>query len=185
MAIIFGAIMIVGLAYLLLMIFGSLEDPLNVDSTLEGTPVGDLLGLESAGEATGLGCSAIAAFLAGFGAVGLTGTLLGWNGLFVGAVAVAAGGLLGRGVVALLGYVYRQQSTSVYSSDQLIGMSARVTIDSPAGRTGEVIVENDQILKYPVQEINGSALHRNDIVEVVDVEGRFLRVKKKHSSASS
>jgi membrane protein implicated in regulation of membrane protease activity len=181
MVVIFSLIMMIGVAYLLLMIFSSIGDAFNVDSALESTGLDTLFGLDSpnVGEVSGLGCSAIAAFLAGFGAVGLTGTLAGWNLIVIVAISIGFGYVLGRGVVALLGYVHSQQSTSVFASHDLLGMPARVTIDSPAGKTGEVLIEGEQILKYPVKEVNGAALKRGDIVEVIDIDGRFLQVKKK------
>ena len=183
MAVLFGIIMLVGVAYLLLMILGGLGDAFNMDGALESTGLDALFGVDSpeVGEVSGLGCSAIAAFLAGFGAVGLTGVLAGWNMIVIVAVSIAFGYGLGRGVVALLRYVRAQQSTTVFSNRDLLGMPARVTIDSPAGKTGEVLIEGEQILKYPVKEVNGAALKRGDFVEIVDIEGRFLLVKKKRS----
>lgn len=180
---IFGLIMLIGIAYLLMMILGGIGDAFNMDGALESTGLDALFGLDSpdVGEVSGLGCSVIAAFLAGFGAVGLTGTLAGWNGVVILAAAVGFGYALGRGVSALLRYVRAQQSTSVYSNHDLVGSPARVTIDSPAGKTGEVLIEGEHILKYPVKEVNGAALKRGDIVDVVDIEGRFLQVKKKRS----
>lgn len=187
MEIIFGIIMLVGLAYLLLMIAGGGGESLDLgmDGVLESSPLGGLFGLESpdAGEAGGLGCGVIAAFLAGFGAVGLTGTLAGWNALVILGAALAFGLVLGRLVIGLLRFVIAQQGTRVFSSDDLIGLSGRVTIDSPAGKTGEVILEGEQVLKYPVKEVNDAPLKRGDIVEVVDIDGRFLRVKKKRTGS--
>ena len=81
--------------------------------------------------------------------------------------------------MTLLRFVYNQQSTSVYSSSDLIGMSARVTIDSPAGKTGEAIVEHGEVRKYSIQEINGAALKRGDTVEILEADSHILKVKKK------
>lgn len=183
MAVIFGVIMLIGIGYLLLMILGGVGDAFNMDGALESTGLDALFGVDSpdVGEVSGLGCSAIAAFLAGFGAVGLTGTLAGWNIFVIAAVSIGFGYGLGRGVAALLRYVRAQQSTRIFSSEDLLGMPARVTIDSPAGKTGEALIEGEQILKYPIKEVTGAALKRGDIVEVVNIEGRFLQVKKKHS----
>lgn len=183
MAVVFGIIMLVGIAYLLLMILGGIGDAFHLHGALDSTALDALFGVDSpeVGEVSGLGCSAIAAFLAGFGAVGLTGTLAGWNIVVIVVISLIFGYGLGRGVVALLRYVRAQQSTSVFSDRDLLGMPARVTIDSPAAKTGEVLIEGAQILKYPVKEVNGAALRRGDMVEVVDIEGRFLLVKKKRT----
>lgn len=185
MEIVFGGMMVVGLLYLLLMIFGGMSEALDfgVDGALESVGLDSVFGLAEvdAGEATGLGCSVLAAFLAGFGAVGLTGSVLNWSPLVLMALALLFGWLLARGVAVFMRFVFDQQSTEVYSIDTMIGKSARITIDSPAGKTGEAMIEDGQVLKYPVKEINGQALKRGDIVEVVDINGRFLQVKKKKS----
>lgn len=188
MEILFLIIMLVGLLYLLLMIFGGAVTviDIDIDSALESTGLDTVFGLDSAGggEASGLGCGVIAAFLAGFGAVGLTGSIGGWNPLAMLVAAVLFGWLLGRAIVALLRFVYAQQSTDVFRSETLIGQSARVTIDSPAGKIGEAMVEEGEIRKYPIKEMSGLALQRGDTVEIVDINGRFLRVKKKRHSES-
>lgn len=168
--------MLAGLAYLLLMIMGILNDTPDVDGVFEDNALGALFGV---GDAEGLGCSVIAAFMAGFGAVGLTGTLAGWNILIIFVSALVFGVILGRMVTTILRFVYNQQSTSVYSASDLIGMSARVTIDSPPGKTGEAIVEHGEVLKYSIQEINGAELRRGDIVEILEASGHVLKVKKK------
>lgn len=183
MELIFLAIMLLGVLYLLLMIFSGLGHVLDfgLDGLLEGTGIDALFGLDTADadEISGVGCSIIAAFLAGFGAVGLTGSLLNWSLPLIIIMALLFGVLVGRLGLRALRFVYAQQSTAVYSAQNLIGLSARITIDSPAGKTGEALIESGHILKYPVKEVSGVALKRGDTVEVVDVQGRFLHVKKK------
>ena len=178
---IFGGLMVFGLLYLLLMIFGSALELGDMDGLMESTGMDSVFGLDTpaAGEISGLGCSVIAAFLAGFGAVGLAGTLAGWS-LVVSLIgAVLIGLVFGRVVVQALLFVYRQQTESVGSIDRLIGESARVTIDSAPGKTGEAIIESGEITKYPIREINDAELRRGDTVEIVNVQGRVLQVKKK------
>ncbi len=183
MELIFLGIMLLGVFYLLLMIIsgvGELGD-FGVDHALDVTGLDTVFGLDTseASEASGLGCSVIAAFLAGFGVVGLVGSLLNWSLLVVIVIAAAFGLLLGRMVMRVLRFVYAQQATDVSSVHDLIGSSGRVTIHSGPGKTGEVLIESGQILKYPIKEINGAELKRGDTVEVVDVQGSFLHVKKK------
>jgi len=176
--------LIVGLLYLLLTSFGGLGDALDlgVDGAIEGTGIDTILGIDSgASDASGLGCIVIAAFMAGFGALGLTGMAAGWNLLLILVIAVLFGDASARGAGTVLKYAYSQQADSVdFSPQDLIGMSARVSINTPAGKTSEVVIETDKILKYPAQEINDNELKRGDIVEIVDVSGRFLRVKLKN-----
>lgn len=190
MTIFFGAILIFGMLYLLLMIFGGMGDALDfgVDGALDGTGVDVIFGIDSVEADAGdgnLGCNVIAAFLAGFGAVGLTGSLMGWNPVAITVVALASGWIFGRVVAIFLRYVYRQQYTDAFTIEDLIGETGRITIESAAGKTGEVIIEKGQIYKYPVKEINGEALHRGDNVLVISVDGRYLNVKRTNGAASA
>jgi membrane protein implicated in regulation of membrane protease activity len=172
MEFLFAGIMLAGLLYIVLSIVGLTDalDFINVD------------GAFGAADLDGLGCSLVAVFMAGFGALGLTGSLLQWNPILTLIAALAVGVVLGRVGMEVLRFVRKQQSAPVtFSSEDLIGQSGRVTIDSPPGKTGEVMVEADTIIKYAVKEINGAALQRGDVVEIVDVDGRVLRVKKKRS----
>ena len=166
----FGGVMLAGLVYLVLMIVG-LGDSLDLD--IEG-----FFGFESA-DADGIGCSAVAAFMAGFGALGLTGTLMGWNPIGTLLTAILIGLVIARVSMSALRFVYRQQSSPItFSAHDLIGKAGHATIDSAPGTTGEVLVEAQERHKYPVKEIDGAALKRGDRVTVVDVEGRYLRVRK-------
>ena len=182
MELLFLAVMVAGLAYLLLSIFGSMGDAINIDGVLDNTGIDALFGIDvGADDSSNLGCGVIAAFLAGFGAVGVTGTVNGWNVLLMLAVAVAFGWVLGRIMIRVMRFVNAQQSTAVFRNEDLIGTSARVTINSAAGKTGEAIVELGEIRKYAIKEINGAALQRGDTVEIVNINGRFLEVKKKRA----
>lgn len=162
---IFGAITLVGVLYFLYsLIFGDVGD---ADISVEADGDGDF------------GLMIVAAFLAAFGAFGLAGTLSGWGMPLTLGIAVIAGAVIGRGALALLRLVVRQQSTAVTSSDVLIGASGRVTIDAPAGTTTEVIIEDGYVAKYAAREVDSHALNRGDAVEIVNVENGTLYVKKK------
>jgi membrane protein implicated in regulation of membrane protease activity len=133
---------------------------------------------DASADVQGLGCMALAAFMAMFGGVGVVG-ILGerplWIILLVG-VAISYG--VARIVVEVLKYVQRQQGNEAFSTQDFIGKPARVTINSASGKTGEVMVEADRRLKYPVKEINGVALSRGDTVTIVGIDGRYLKVEK-------
>lgn len=161
---IFGVFTVIGVAYFLYTIF-------------LGGELGD--GADSGSDGSEFGFTIVAAFLAVFGAVGLLGWFSGWSlpVTLLAALVVALGA--GRGVMALLRLVMRQQSTSVTHIGDLIGESARVTIDTPPGTTGEVLVEGEYVGKYAIKEINGAALRRGDHVEIVDTSSGILQVKKK------
>lgn len=167
----FGGIMVVGLAYLILMIFGLADN-------LEFIDVDGVLGLEG-GAFDGFGCALIATFFAFFGAFGLTGTLMNWNPLGNLLMATALGFLLSRVALGGLRLLKRQQSAPIASAvTDLIGKVGQVTIASAAGKTGEVLIEAETLHKYPIREIDGSALQRGDRVVVLSVEGRYLQVRK-------
>lgn len=161
---IFGAITLAGIIYLVFSLF--------VGGTDFDLPIGD-----TDGGFTGL---LVAAFLSVFGVVGLLGTLSGWNLIMTLVAAVAIGLLMGRLVMMLLRFVMRQQ-TSPIVAENLIGTFARVTIDTPAGKTGEAMVEEPHVSKFPVRETSGVELKRGDQVEVVDFNNGILYVKRKRT----
>ncbi len=126
------------------------------------------------------GCMILAAFGAIFGAVGLLGTLSGWNLLVTLVAAAAIGILAGRLALVVLRFVMGQESATIGVRD-LIGMDARMTIETPAGKTGEAIIEGVDVVKYPAREVDGGALHRGDQVQVVNFSGGILYVKRKNA----
>ena len=125
---------------------------------------------------SGISLNVIAAFCAGFGAVGLTGSLLQWPVLLTVLVSLLVGVLFGQGVTRFLRFVMKQQSNNILTKDRLIGLNARMTINTPAGKVGEALVEEYERIKYPVEHIRGEALSRNDIVQIIDVQGGKLLV---------
>lgn len=122
------------------------------------------------------------AFLSGFGAFGLLGVLSQWSLPVTLLSAVGFGYVLGRGGSFLLKAVLRQQTEdSIEVIDRLVGMSARVTIDTPEGKIGEAMVEGGQhITRSAIKEVDGHALKRGDIVQVINAESGLLYVKKKN-----
>jgi membrane-bound ClpP family serine protease len=159
---IFGAITLAGLIYFAFSLVGG------GDQSIGG--FGDTDG--------GFGCMILAAFLSVFGVIGLLGTLSGWNLILTLVAAIAIGLLIGRLIMAILRFVMNQQTPTIVSED-LIGMIARVTIDTPAGKTGEAIMDNPHVSKFPVRETSGAELKRGDQVEVVDFSSGILYVKRK------
>lgn len=158
----FGALTLAGLIYLVFSLFVGDTD----------LAIGD-----TDGGFTGL---LVAAFLAVFGVIGLLGTLSGWNLIMTLVAAAAIGLLMGRLIMAILCFVMRQQTAPIVAED-LIGTSARVTIDTPAGKTGEAMVEEPHVSKFAIRETSGAELKRGDQVEVVDVNNGVLYVKRKRT----
>jgi membrane protein implicated in regulation of membrane protease activity len=176
MEIFFAVIFGLGALYLLLIIFTGFGDALDFD--IGG---GDLSGTDSLGEATGISLNVIASFMVAFGAIGLSGSLAGWHLGVILVLATVIGYIVARLLSRFIRFIYAQQSDTVESSQRLVGMMARITINTSAGKTGEAIIEGDQhITKYAVREINDSPLERGDRVQVVSLNGRLLNVKKKH-----
>lgn len=159
---IFGAITLAGIIYFAFSLFVGDHD----------FSVGDTDG--------GFAGLILAAFLSVFGVVGLLGTLSGWNLILTLGAALAVGLLMGRVIIAILRLVMRQQTAPIVAED-LIGTFARVTIDSPAGKTGEAMVEEPHVTKFPVRETSGAELKRGDQVEVVDFSNGILYVKRKRT----
>lgn len=175
MEVFFAIILGIGALYLLLLIFTGAGDALDLDFNL-----GD--GTDSLGEAAGISLNVIASFMVAFGAVGLSGTLAGWNPILILALATVIGYIIARILSRFIRFIYAQQSDTVESSQRLVGMMARITINSPAGKTGEAIIEGDQhITKYAVREVNNAPLQRGDRVQIMSLDGRLLNVKKKHA----
>lgn len=167
---IFGLMTLVGVVYFLFTILSG--NDLFGDIDLPGLDVAD-----------GFGCTILAVFLAGFGSIGLLGVSSGWSIVTTVIAALVFGLVLGRLAVGLLRFVFRQQSGAIVEREgHLIGVHARVTIDSPEGKTGEAMIEGEHVEKYPIKEINGAALRRGDNVEVVEINGGILYVKKKRMS---
>ncbi|MBK8022086.1 MAG: hypothetical protein IPK19_11825 [Chloroflexi bacterium] len=119
----------------------------------------------------------IAAFLAIFGAVGLMGVLSGWNVIVTLAVGGVVGLLLGRLTGRLLSFVRAQQSEPIRASD-VIGLSGRVTINTPAGKTGEAIFSDGTIAKHPIRAMDGGPLRQGEQVVVVETDGGILYVRR-------
>jgi membrane protein implicated in regulation of membrane protease activity len=165
---IFAAITLAGVLYFLYSLFfgGNSVDELDLDLG-DGSGEGNFTLLVGA------------AFASIFGAVGLLGTLSGWNFLLTLVIAIALGLGIGRAVLALLRFVMRQQAAQVNRRDELIGSSGRVTIETAAGMISEAMIDGSTIDKHAIKEINDAALHRGDVVEVVDVDTSVLYVKKK------
>jgi membrane protein implicated in regulation of membrane protease activity len=176
---IFGAVMTAGVVFLLFSIF--FGDMADLDTDADA--IADGFSADPA-ETRNLGCTVIAAFCAGFGGMGLLGSLAGWDIIFSLLAAVAFGLIFGRTTVAVLNFVVRQQSSDLLTGQSLVGGFARVTVDTPAGQTGEALVEGDTLIKYPVRAVSDDVeLKKGDYVEIIEVQGGRLYVKKKRQES--
>lgn len=185
MEIVYGVLLFVGVGYLILMTLSGLGESFDfgMDGAFRSLKLDTAFGLgdlsaNGAAELKGVGCGVLAAFMAGFGGIGFTATRAGWPALVALVVAIAVGYVLGFAVARLMRVAILSQSTERFSSQDLIGHSARVTIHTPPGATGEAMIEDGQVVRYAIREVNGVELNRGDLVVIVAVEGNQLRVRK-------
>lgn len=165
LTILFGLSTLVGAGYLILSLVGgnlSLFEGVNLDFI--------------DGDGT-FGCMVLAVFLAVFGGIGLLGTLSGWNVLLTLVIGALVGILVGRAVMGMLKFVIGQQSEPV-RPQSMVGWSGRMTINTPAGKTGEAIFQHGSVSKHPVRDVDGQGLKQGDQVTVVDLSGGILYVRR-------
>lgn len=166
LVVVFGLTTLLGAGYLVFSLVGGGEM-----SLFDGIDLGFIDGDGN------FGCMVLAVFLAVFGGIGLLGTLSGWNVLLTLVIGSLVGILVGRATLGTLRFVMRQQSEPVRPQN-LIGWSGRMTINTPAGKTGEAIFEQGSVTKYPVREVEGQALKQGDQVTVVELSGGILYVRR-------
>lgn len=166
---IYGGVMASGLIFLLVSIlFGDIGDvEMDVDMDASG------------GDARSLGCMVIAAFMAGFGSVGLMASFAGWDAAYSLLVALVFGLVFGRSTMGIMRWVLRQQSNDLLTGESLVGAQARITVNIPPGQVGEAMVTAKSVMKYPVVALDRElALHKGDIVQVEQVlNGRLVVTK--------
>jgi membrane protein implicated in regulation of membrane protease activity len=129
-------------------------------------------------EALGISLNVLAAFSVGVGAMGLVASLNDWSVLLTLLASLLFGLLLGRFFQVSMGWLIRQQGGDVRSSVSLIGLKARVTVDTPAGSLGEALIEEPERMKYTIQHLQDAPLNKGDTVQVVEVEGSRLKVRR-------
>ena len=131
---IFAAIMTAGVTFLLISIFlgdFDLDADVDVDVDLDLDVDGALDGILGDGEISegrNLGCMVISAFFSGFGAVGLMGSLSGWNVFFSILAGLFFGLVFGRSTAAAIRFVIRQEYTDLITTDDETKPKTRVRI---------------------------------------------------------
>lgn len=172
----FLILMGIGVGYLVLSVFTGFADVLDfgVDGVLETLNLDSALGFDT----SGFGCMIVSIFMSIFGAIGFVALRSQWHPLLTLLVALAIGMVITRLSGQFLTYVRSRQYNDVKSIDSLIGYTARITVGARAGKTAEAMVEQGEVSKYPVQEINGAELQRGDQVEIIRAQGHVLHVQK-------
>jgi membrane protein implicated in regulation of membrane protease activity len=127
----------------------------------------------------------IAVFITAFGAFGAIASS---NGLSTGlASAVGAGsGLVFGGVMAMFGkFLYGQQASSDVSAADLVGLTARVIVAIPANGIGQVRCRvGEELIDKIAQSRGGIAIPENTAVEIAEVLGETVVVKKPESQVT-
>ena len=174
----FGAIFVTGATFLLVTVFAGGFADADIDFDMDMDVDVDLDATDTDGtESSRVGCLAIAAFMTGFGAVGTVLALTALPVALAVILALAAGVLFGRTVQGVLGYVMRQQSNALIKTGSLEGKLARITVNTPAGQTGEAMLEAETRMKYPVCAVDTTVtLQKGEMVRVVEVKNGRLYV---------
>lgn len=183
----FGSILTVGVVYIVAIMFlgGVAETGLDIDADIDIGVDADVGGLDAdassgdaGGESIGISLNVIAAFCVGLGTMGLIAALNDWSVLLTLLSSLLFGAFLGRFFQVAMNFVLRQQGGEVITSSSLIGISARITVNTPAGHYGEALIEEPERMKYAVKHIHDKPLAKGDIVVVINVEAGRLYVKK-------
>lgn len=165
-----GLLLIVGVGYLLInLLIGELDF---------GADVGLDAAMETGDGALGIGCNVIAVFCVGSGALGVVGALSAWNPILTILLSLLLGLILGRIFQKFLQFAMQQQSNDPLTKDKLIGLTARVTVNVPAGKMGEALVEEVERMKYTIKNVADVPLQKGDMVRIIDVQAGRLLVRK-------
>jgi membrane protein implicated in regulation of membrane protease activity len=183
---VFGGLMVLSGGFLIIsLIVGEIAegagDALDgLDNLLEGAGI-DLIpdNLQLGEEQKGIGCTSIAAFLTGFGAAGLVASL-NHLGTVASILAALVFGLVAGGLyVVLMGFISRQQANTTIGITDFVGLKGRMTVGMSAGKVGQVaLTVRGEMKTFPAVETTGEALNKGDAVEIVNLEGGRLYVKK-------
>lgn len=171
----FGGILTAGIAYItLVMLFGGsgdldIEFDVDVDAGMD---------MDTSSEAVGLSLNVIAAFAVGVGTVGFLASLSDWSWLLTLISSLLFGAILGRILQFLLNFALRSQGGEVIKKIDLLGAQVRVTVNIPAGKIGEGMIEEPERMKYAIRHIDDEALSKGDFVRVIDVKDGRLFVRK-------
>ena len=167
----FGGILLAGGAYIILVMLlgGSGDIDLDIDASAD---------VDASGEAVGLSLNVLAAFAVGVGTVGFLASLSDWSWFLTLLSSLLFGAILGRILQVLLNFVMRNQGGDVIKEIDLLGVEVRVTVDIPAGKIGEGMIEEPERMKYAIRNIDDEPLNKGDIARVIDIKDGRLFVRK-------
>jgi hypothetical protein len=116
-------------------------------------------------------------FITGLGGLGAIAELRG-AGAAVSALAGLAGGVaLAGAVYGFARYLYRQQSSSHVTADELIGRLAEVTVAIPAGGVGQArCLVGETMVEKIARSRDGGAVPLNAAVRIEEISGEVIVV---------
>lgn len=167
----FGGILLAGGAYIILVMLlgGSADLEIDIDASAD---------IDASSEAVGLSLNVLAAFAVGVGTVGFLASLSNWSWLLTLLSSLLFGAILGRILQILLNFAMRNQGGEVIKETDLLGTEVRVTVDIPAGKIGEGMIEEPERMKYAIRNIDDEPLNKGDIARVIDIKDGRLFVRK-------
>jgi membrane protein implicated in regulation of membrane protease activity len=121
----------------------------------------------------------IATLLMGFGAAGAIARSYELSYLVASLIGLGCGLLLGGAMYGVLSLFYRQQASSLVSTNSAVGCTGRVTVSIGESAQGEVALELEgQYSTFVASSADGKPIARGQSVRVVRTMGSQLVVEK-------
>lgn len=112
----------------------------------------------------------LSVFATAFGGFGAIGVYQGFGGFVSSAIGLVGGVALGAAVYFFARFLYNQQSSSVVTSSDLVGLTAQVTVSIPRQGIGQVrCVVGESGIEKIARSKDGSAIALNSQVIIEEV----------------
>jgi hypothetical protein len=119
----------------------------------------------------------LAVFITGLGGLGAIAELRGAGAMVSAFVGLAGGVALAGAVYGFALYLYRQQSSSHVTAEELIGRRAEVTVGIPAGGVGQArCLIGETMVEKIARSLDGDAIPLNAAVRIEEVAGETIVV---------
>ena len=117
-------------------------------------------------------------FILGFSGMGLIATYgLEWGAVGSISLGLVGGVVLGAIAWGLMAFFFREQASSMATSDDYVGLDARVSSNIPAGGAGEISVSvKTQLKTIFATAADGAAIPEGRTVKIVSMSGATATV---------
>jgi hypothetical protein len=116
-------------------------------------------------------------FITGLGGLGAIAELRGAGAVVSASIGLAGGVALAGVVYGFARYLYRQQSSSHVTADELVGCRAEVTVAIPAGGLGQArCLIGEMMVEKIARSRDGGAIPFNAAVRIEEVAGEMVIV---------